>query len=570
MANTLIQIRSSTSNSAPQTLYIGEPAYSYVSNTLFIGTANGDSVIPIGGQSYIAQQQLIYNTANAAFATANTGSGAIAAGSYANAAFEVANSSGTYANAAFATANSAGTYANSSFGVANSAAIYANAAFAAANNSLDTWVRGQANAAFTQANAAFVQANTPSYTANSAASYANAAFVQANTATTLAQSAFTKANSANVLAQAAYDAANAAGSSTFTQAAFDKANSANVLAQASYNAANTVQGGLTSANANITFLLGNTSPYNYNTAISNTVNSIAVGGAPVQNAAVWKTLTIVQALDTILFPTLGPTYTIPTIVLTANNTGTFEIGRTINQSLIATGNKNDAGAFTQIRINRNTINLTTNNSPTVTPISNIAAQYGFANPNNQNFSYANTYTDSNTIVSGTTTWTGLGNYGAGLAKLTNKGTTDTNAFAVLLTTNPQSANNANFTSTNATITGIYPYFWGVSSTQPTAASIAADIQAGTATKVLAVGSGTLTITYNASSQYVWFAVQTTYAAKTTWFNTALNNGSIGAGQFILSPVTQAVTSPNAYWTGVNFRIYISGYATTTSGSLQFS
>ena len=65
MANTLIQIRSSTANATPQTLYIGEPAYSYVSNTLFIGTANGDSVIPIGGQSYIAQQQLIYKTAAA-------------------------------------------------------------------------------------------------------------------------------------------------------------------------------------------------------------------------------------------------------------------------------------------------------------------------------------------------------------------------------------------------------------------------------------------------------------------------------------------------------------------------
>jgi len=795
MANTLIQIRTSTANATPQTLYIGEPAYSYVSNTLFIGTANGNSVIPIGGQSYIAQQQLIYNTANAAFAAANTSAGA----------------------------SSSGSYANSAFAVANSASIYANAAFAAANSASDTWVRNQANAAFIQANASFVQANTPSYVANSAATYANgafeaansaqqnatsaslyanAAFTQANTVNTSSQSAFDKANSANVLAQAAYDAANSAGSSTFTQAAFnkansanvlaqasydyantvnsyaysantflqandastlasatsytntantnlksyvdntfypktggtvsgsvsitndltitgnltvlgnsttlntssiilndpliylannnytsdivdigiighynatqnahtgiirdpnlkewiffkeytpevssnnliniahpsfaqanvysayfkgnvvantitvngtdlavytqasydkansanvlaqaaynaanaagssaftqaafDKANSANVLAQSSYDAANTVQGGLASANANIIYLLGNTSPYNYNTAIGNTVNSISVGGATVQNASVWKTLTIVQVLDSILFPTLGPSYTIPTIVLTANNSGTFEIGQVINQSLTATGSKNDAGAFTQIRINRNTINLTTNNSPTVTSISNIAAQYGFSDPNNQNYSYANTYTDSNTIVSGTTTWTGYGNYGAGLAKLTNKGTTDTNAFAVLSTTNPQSANNAGFASTSTSITGIYPYFWGISSTQPTTASIAAAIQAGTATRVLAVGSGTLTITFAASSQYVWLAVQTGYAAKTTWYNTALNNGSIGSGQFILSPVSQAVTSPSAYWSGVNFNIYISGYATTTSGSIQFS
>ena len=336
------------------------------------------------------------------------------------------------------------------------------------------------------------------------------------------------------------------------------------------NYANTISTNTVSLQSNVVYLLGNTSPNLYNTSISSSVNSIAVGGAPVQNAAVWRTYTMVQVVDAILFPTLGPTYTIPTITLSANNTGTLEIGQTINQALTVTGTKNDAGAFTQLRINRNTINLTTNTSPTIAPVGNIAAQYGYSDPNNQNYSYANTYIDANTIVSGATTWTGYGNYNAGLAKQTNKGTTDSNAFAVLTTTGPQSANATNFATTSATVTGIYPYFWGVSSTQPTAASIATAIQAGTATRVLAVGSGTLTITYNASSQYVWLAVQTGYAAKTTWYNTALNNGSIGAGQFILGGVTQAVTSPSAYWSGVTFNIYISGYATTTSGSIQFS
>jgi hypothetical protein len=72
MANTLIQLRSSTSNAAPVVLDVAEPAYSYVSNTLFIGTAGGDGVLPIGGQFYVAQQQTIYNTANAAYEAANT------------------------------------------------------------------------------------------------------------------------------------------------------------------------------------------------------------------------------------------------------------------------------------------------------------------------------------------------------------------------------------------------------------------------------------------------------------------------------------------------------------------
>jgi hypothetical protein len=193
MANTLIQLKSSTTNSAPVLLDVAEPAYSYVSNTLFIGTAAGDGVLPIGGKFYIDQQAQIFTKANAAFSVANSGAGSADAGSYANSAYITANSAGVYANAAFAAANnSLDTWvrgqANASFiqanaaflqantpsNVANSAALYANSAFAAANNASDTWVRNQANAAF-------LQANTPSYVANSAASYANGAFAAANT-----------------------------------------------------------------------------------------------------------------------------------------------------------------------------------------------------------------------------------------------------------------------------------------------------------------------------------------------------------------------------------------------------
>jgi hypothetical protein len=133
-------IKSSTSNAAPTTLNVAEPAYSYVSNTLFIGTTGSNGAIAIGGQFYVDQQSQIFAKTNAAFSAANSGSGAAAAGSYANAGFSVANS----------------------------AALYANAAFAAANNSTDLWVRTQANSAFSQANAAFLQANTPSNVANSA------------------------------------------------------------------------------------------------------------------------------------------------------------------------------------------------------------------------------------------------------------------------------------------------------------------------------------------------------------------------------------------------------------------
>ena len=51
MSNTLIQIKRSTSTSTPTTLSIGELAFSYQSNTLFIGNTTGSGVIAIGGSS---------------------------------------------------------------------------------------------------------------------------------------------------------------------------------------------------------------------------------------------------------------------------------------------------------------------------------------------------------------------------------------------------------------------------------------------------------------------------------------------------------------------------------------
>ena len=52
-SNTVIQILRSYANTSPQALADGEMAYSFVSNTLFIGDNSGD-IIEIGGPNYIA------------------------------------------------------------------------------------------------------------------------------------------------------------------------------------------------------------------------------------------------------------------------------------------------------------------------------------------------------------------------------------------------------------------------------------------------------------------------------------------------------------------------------------
>ena len=49
MANTTIQLKYSTLTATPSSLNVAEPAYSYSSNTLFIGSPAGTGSIAIGG-----------------------------------------------------------------------------------------------------------------------------------------------------------------------------------------------------------------------------------------------------------------------------------------------------------------------------------------------------------------------------------------------------------------------------------------------------------------------------------------------------------------------------------------
>jgi hypothetical protein len=76
MANTLIQIKYSESNTSPAILNIAEPAYSYVSNTFFIGTPDSTGSIIIGGKAYIDKLNSAYdyaNTINISLGTINGG-----------------------------------------------------------------------------------------------------------------------------------------------------------------------------------------------------------------------------------------------------------------------------------------------------------------------------------------------------------------------------------------------------------------------------------------------------------------------------------------------------------------
>ena len=184
MANTVIQLKFSTATATPSLLNVAEPAYSYTSNTLFIGTPAGTGSIAIGGKFFLDQQANIFNLVNSAFTAANTAgaSGAAFAYNHANAAFDSANSAATLQSGINATQNTNITNAqntgDAAFLAANSAATLSAATDVTQNNSI--------TAAFLAGNtAATLQAainTTQNTNITNAQNTGDAAFTTANNA----------------------------------------------------------------------------------------------------------------------------------------------------------------------------------------------------------------------------------------------------------------------------------------------------------------------------------------------------------------------------------------------------
>jgi hypothetical protein len=280
-------------------------------------------------------------------------------------------------------------------------------------------------------------------------------------------------------------------------------------------------------------------------------------------------LTFSKIFDDLFFPTTYPTYTIPTITIGGVANTTSEVGSTITPSIAVSAVKNDAGVYSLLRILRNGSSIYSS-SPTPSWVTAIPNQFGYVNPNNPNSGFTiSTYSESYVIpapsvggTSSSTIYKSDGDYNIGLAKPTNKNTTDNRSFAVRSTSAPQSASN-NFESSPYTYTGIYPYFYGTSATLPTSATIAHAISGGTATKVLSSASGTISIPYNTSGNYIWVAYFNNYTTKTKWYISDLNSGSIN-NSFITTAASQIIKSPDGYWDGITYKLHWSVNATVVN------
>lgn len=130
--------------------------------------------------------------------------------------------------------------------------------------------------------------------------------------------------------------------------------------------------------------------------------------------------------------------------------------------------------------------------------------------------------------------------------------------------------NETFLSNLFNILSVYPIFSGVfnspgaTPTRPTAAQELIN----TGTKSVYPSNGGIQLTFDSvSDDYLWFAVPTTSTPFAQWHVTDLNAGNIGGavspgGNLFPDPDTINLTSLEALWNDIPYRVYISNYRTS--------
>jgi len=287
----------------------------------------------------------------------------------------------------------------------------------------------------------------------------------------------------------------------------------------------------------------------YNTTIPDSTTNVSVGGATAGTAAsIWKTKSVVEILDEILFPTTNASSTSKSVALgVSGGGGTLEVGTTTARSLTATFSPGT---------------ITNGDSTSGPALVGAATQYTFTGTNISSTSQVSNLLSlgSPAVIFGSNNWAVTTSHNAGTGDYyDNKGNIGSNLNALRV-----SGTTSDSTS-SPTIDGIYPYFWGVSDTQLTTAEIITIIQAGSSNKVVSSASGTITITFNATAKFLWFVHDASYTTKTIWFVSSLNTGSIGGVTNLFgSAQTSNLNSPTSLWSARSFKFYITNYATTTS------
>jgi hypothetical protein len=233
--------------------------------------------------------------------------------------------------------------------------------------------------------------------------------------------------------------------------------------------------------------------------------------------------TIGKILEVIAEP---PVYIAPNSSIT-NVTQTAEIGSTVSIAITQTFTQNDAGSKISETIKKNGSTVST----------------------------TSTFNETLTVQPTQTVYSGTVSYAEGVTKNNNLDIPDPTGKILAGTVN----------SSNRTITPIYPIFYGAFNSQPNATAL----NFTGMTKQVASGQNTVTVSVGStSSQWVVVAIPSSYPIKNKWFITELNQGAIGGSSNLFgTPTVHSKSSPNGFWGGVSYRIYITNYASAI-GTIQ--
>lgn len=283
----------------------------------------------------------------------------------------------------------------------------------------------------------------------------------------------------------------------------------------------------------------------YNTIIDDSVESIPVGGADAALASVWKTRSIVEALDAILFPTIPAYMSIPKSVYlnVGSPTGVLEIGTTHTRTLTATFNDGS---------------ITNGNGTSGPDLVGGATAYTFEGTGISSTTQIGSTLNAGSIdiVSGSNNWSVLTSHDAGTGLYYDNMLNTGNNLDAL-----RALGNVSDPTSSPTITGVHPFFWMKSATILTPADVVTAIENGNANKEVELSTGTITIPFAAAGEYLAFAYPATSQTKTIWWTSMLDTNTI-PGDVFGSETILPVDSFDSYWLNINYKIH------TTAGPIS--
>jgi len=274
---------------------------------------------------------------------------------------------------------------------------------------------------------------------------------------------------------------------------------------------------------------------------ANIISDLQVGGIDAQELVPAGT-TLQQFAELLLLTTFFPTLIAPSFSLGVS-TGTVETGSTVSPLLTFTFNR---GAI---------------NGALSSGVWNPALFQNFRAGASSSYTIngitqpGNTLSVSGyTVLNGSNTFTGTVTYLIGPQPLDSQGNNFSTPFPA--GTSP---------SQSTSFTGLYPYYYYKSSSPITAADMQTAIGNGTAIKVVGSSTGTLSIPYNVNGEYMAIAYPAASTAKTKYFVTALDQGSLTdpTSPFDLGTLLPCSSSAS-YWLNQSYRIHISPILTNSN------